>query len=83
VVFNSHMLNDTVIQVLYRFNCENGVAYKIFTFHKADTCVALPNACRCRGSMRALSFSVIRTIIHVDHKVQLFKPLNIHELYTT
>jgi hypothetical protein len=43
--------------------------------NKANTCVALPNACR-------RSFpSVITTIM--DQKVQLSKPLIKRELYTT
>jgi hypothetical protein len=51
-------------------------SFKTFTFQEANTCVALPNDC----SVRALS-SVITTIM--DQKVQLLKPLNLREFYTT
>jgi hypothetical protein len=54
-------------------------SYKIFAFHEANTCEALPNA--CRHSVRALSYSVITTIM--DPKVQLLKSLNQRELNTT
>jgi hypothetical protein len=44
--------------------------YKVFTFHEANTRVALPNA-----------FLVFTTIM--DQKVQLLKPLNKGAMYTT
>jgi hypothetical protein len=55
------------------------VSYKFFfTLNEANTCVSLPNA--FRPSVRALSYSVIATIM--DQEQQLFKPLNKQELYT-
>jgi hypothetical protein len=55
------------------------LSYTIFAFHEANTCAALPNA--WRRSVRALSYSVITTIM--DQKVQLVKSLNKRELNTT
>jgi hypothetical protein len=61
VVFNSHMFNDTEVQ-LWKW-CYH---IKIFTLNEANTCVALPNACvRC-----AHVPSVITTIM--DQKLQFF-----------
>jgi hypothetical protein len=66
---------------LLMFNCENGVVnilYTIFTLNEANTCVALrtPDGVRC-----AHFPSVITTI--KDPRLQLLKPLNKRELYTT
>jgi hypothetical protein len=45
-------------------------AFKIFTFHEANTCVAhFP--------------IVITTVMGQKVRVQLLKPLNLRELYTT
>jgi hypothetical protein len=54
-------------------------SYKYFTFHEANTCVALPNA--RRRSVRALSYSVPVITTLIDQKVELLKPLNLRELY--
>jgi hypothetical protein len=52
---------------------------QMFTFHEANTCVALPNA---HDGVRSAHFpSVITTIM--DQKVELLKPVKLRELYTT
>jgi hypothetical protein len=45
-------------------------SFKIFTFHEANTCVALPT-------------SVTSIVSIMDQKVQLLKQLKLRELYTT
>jgi hypothetical protein len=55
-------------------------SFEIFTFHEANICVALPNA--WRRSVRALFYCYHNNTV-MDQKVQLLKPLNLRELYTT
>jgi hypothetical protein len=47
-LLNSNLIQNTVKMVF---------SYKIFTIHKANTCVALSNACRRRGARTFLVLS--------------------------